>query len=196
MDVDKANKRVMTAPSCVGSAGGVSTRYWFIAVVKNNTEKSVAEKFKKMGIECYVPIQKEYRIWKGGRKAVVDRIIIPTIVFVYCSAAERISILPFVNRFMTDQALETTNGNKRLAVVPDDQIRRLQFMVGNSDTPVTFSSASYKIGDRVRVIRGKLAGLEGTVRVLDNNHSEIIIGLDFLGNARLTIEAINIEPIL
>ncbi len=68
-------------------------------------------------------------------------------------------------------------------------------MVGNSDTPVTFSSVSYKVGDRVRVIRGKLTGLEGTVRTLDSNNSELIIGLDFLGNARLTIETINTEPI-
>lgn len=192
IDADKHN---MTAPFCVGNAGGISTRYWFIAMVKNNTEKSVAEKFKKMGLECYVPIQKEYRKRKDGRKVIVDRVIIPTVVFVYCSEAERISILPFVNRFMTDRSLVKNKGDKCLAVVPDVQIRTLQFMVGNSDTPVTFSATSYNVGDRVRVIRGNLAGLEGLVYVRDTNHSEIVIGLDFLGNARLTIETVNIEPI-
>ncbi len=68
-------------------------------------------------------------------------------------------------------------------------------MVGNSDTPIVFFSMPYKKGDWVRVIRGKLAGLEGEVKTIDDKHSEVIVNLDFLGNARLTIETTDIEPI-
>lgn len=68
-------------------------------------------------------------------------------------------------------------------------------MVGNSDTPVVLSSRPYKKGDWVKIIRGKLMGLEGEVNAIDEKHSEVIVNLDFLGNARVSIETMDIEPI-
>lgn len=188
---------VATVPNGVGDAVGVEKSQWYVAIVKHNTEKSCAEKLDKMGIQTYVPIQAEYRIWKNGRKAKIDRVVIPSIVFIKCTETERREIvkLPFINRFMTNKARVSTNTNKPLAIIPDDQISTLKFMVGNSDTPIIFSNHPYKKGDYVRVVRGNLMGLEGEIQLIDDKHSELIISLDYLGNARLTIETINIEPI-
>lgn len=189
---------VMTGPSGVGSAEGVGKSNWYVAIVKNNTEKSVSEKLAKLGYECYVPLQNEIKVWKNGRKSSVVRVVIPTLVFVKCTESARKEIVryPYIHRFMTDKAAKSvSNGNSTLAIIPDIQIKKLMFMVGNSDTPVLFSAIAYKKGDWVRVIRGKLAGLEGEVKAIDDKHSEVIVNLDFLGNARLTIETINIEPI-
>ncbi len=96
---------------------------------------------------------------------------------------------------MPDRAGSEAGGGKPLATVPDSQIRKLMFMVGNSDTRVEFSSMPYKKGELVRVIRGKLAGLAGEVKTVDDKHSEVIVSLDFLGNARLTIDTADIERI-
>lgn len=189
---------VMTEPSGVGSAVGVAKSNWYIAIVKNNTEKSVFEKLAKLGYECYVPVQKELRVWKNGRRSYVERVVIPTMVFINCSESFRKEIVryPYILRFMTNRAGTSLNvGNKPLAVIPDAQIKKLMFMVGNTDTPVVFSSMSYKKGDWVKIIRGKLVGLEGEVKTIDDKHSEVIVSLDFLGNARLTIETMDIEPI-
>lgn len=191
-------KGVMSVPSGVGSAVGMGEggKSWYVAIVKNNTEKSVVERLEAQGRECYAPIQEETKVWKNGRKATVRRIVIPSLVFVHCTERERRELVsyPYILRFMTNRSgLSHPGGNKPLAVVPDAQIRTLQFMVGNSDTPVTLSSQAYKRGDYVRVVRGRLSGLEGEVQALDDKRSEIIVGLDFLGNARLTINTVDIE---
>lgn len=198
MSADVDSKSVVTVPSGVGGAVGVPEAHWFVAVVKNNTEKSVFEKLNKLGHKCYVPLQEEFRIWKNGKRAVVKHVVIPSMVFINCTESVRRSIvsLPYIIRFMTNRACSSLNGSaKPLAIIPDKQMKQLMFMVGNSDSPISFSNIPYKQGDMVRVIRGKLAGLEGVVKTVDDRHSEVIVNLDFLGNARLTIETIDIERI-
>ena len=85
--------------------------------------------------------------------------------------------------------------NKPLAIIPDSQIRTLQFMVGNSDTPVTFTPCIYRQGDKIRVIRGNLKGLEGEVQVVDDRHSELSVVIGLLGSAKLTIDTVDVELI-
>lgn len=189
---------VSTRPYGVGDAVGVEKTQWFVAIVNHNTEKRVAEKLTKLGITNYLPIQTEFRTWKNGRKAKVDRVVIPSTVFINCTEQQRREIvtLPFINRFMTDKAgSNLENGRKPLASIPNYQIETLQFMIGHSNTPVNLSDTIYKKGDWVKVIRGNLIGLEGEIQAIDSNHSEIIVRIDFLGTARLTIDTINVVPI-
>lgn len=198
MNADPITTGVTTEPTGVGGAVGVSGAKWFVAIVKHNTEKAVGERLTEMGYETYVPIQTEYKVWRNGRKAKVDRVVIPSVVFIRCTERERRVVVtsPFVNRFMTNKAgTSAPAGNKPLAIIPDHQIAKLRFILCNSDTPVEFSSRTYRKGDIVRVIRGNLRGLEGEVHSIDDKNSELIISLDCLGNARLVIETINVEPV-
>lgn len=68
-------------------------------------------------------------------------------------------------------------------------------MLGQSDIPVEISEKPFKAGDRVRVIRGDLAGLEGEVLDLRNSKSELIVAFNFFGCARLLIDTVNLEII-
>lgn len=187
------------AASVVSGAVGVPdvNLQWFVAIVKNNTEKATSQRLVDLGYNAYLPIQKETRVWKNGRKATIDRVVIPSVVFIRCTDSQRKEIcrLPYINRFMVDRASSSTRSTGRVAVIPDRQMQMLQFMVGNSDEPVEFSSNYLKKGDAVRVVRGRLAGLEGEVHAVDEKHSSIVVRLDYLGSALLTIETINIQPI-
>lgn len=198
MSARNETNSVVTVPSGVGSAVGVAKSNWFVAVVKNNTEKAVLERMLKLGYECYVPIQKEIRIWRNGKRAIVDRVVIPSLVFIHCTEAVRRDVvsLPFIIRFLTNRAGSSPEGlNKPLAIIPDGQIRTLQFMVGNSDTPVTFTPCIYRQGDKIRVIRGNLKGLEGEVQIVDDRHSELSVVIGLLGSAKLTIDTVDVELI-
>lgn len=198
MSARNETNSVVTMPSGVGSAVGVAKSNWFVAVVKNNTEKAVLERMLKLGYECYVPIQKEIRIWRNGKRAIVDRVVIPSLVFIHCTEAVRRDVvsLPFIIRFLTNRAGSSPEGlNKPLAIIPDSQIRTLQFMVGNSDTPVTFTPCIYRQGDKIRVIRGNLKGLEGEVQIVDDRHSELSVVIGLLGSAKLTIDTVDVELI-
>lgn len=122
-------------------AVGMSNRLWYVAVVNNRSEKRVAEKLTKMGVENYLPSQQEIHIWKSGKKVKIDKILIPAKIFVHCTERERKELvtLPFIKRFMTNIARTSTLSNKPLAVVTDDEMFKLKFMLGAADSEVSFS---------------------------------------------------------
>lgn len=189
---------VAAVPSGVDDAVGVSDRKWYVAIVGNNREKSVAEKLEALGFESFVASQEELRVWKNGRRKTVDRVLLSAIVFVRCTESERRRIvvnLPYINRFMTDRAAKSDASlNRPLAVVPDSQMAALRFMLGQSDNPVTFSG-DYVRGQNVRVVRGNLRGLEGEIVSLADGSSQLVIVIDALGCAKVHINPIDVERI-
>ena len=167
-----------------------------MAIVNRNSEKQSAEKLEKLGVETYVPIQKEIRVWKNGRKSKVDRIVIPATLFVHCTEAIRREIvgLPFIFRFLTNRAGSLKDSAlKPVAIIPEKEIGRLKFMLGQSDIPVSLTSRPYIKGDKVRVVRGSLMGLEGEVVDMSSSKVELTVDMDMLGGARLLIDTVNLE---
>lgn len=172
--------------------------HWYIAIVKNNTEKTVSDRLTKERVEHYLPVQTVWRLWKNGRKAKVDRVVIRAIIFIHCTEAERRAIvrLPYIHRFMTDRALRGESDLAcPVAIVSDSEIQRLRFMLGQSDVPVEISECQYKKGDKVKVTRGSLAGLEGEVLSLNPRKSEVTVSLQYFGCARLLIDTTDLELI-
>lgn len=190
--------RLAAATDGVDDAVGVEKSQWFVAIVNHNTEKSCAEKLEKLKIEHYLPTQTEYKVWKNGRKAKIERVVIPSTIFIKCTESERREIvkLPFINRFMTNKAGVSKNpSQKPLAIIPDNQIHLLKFMLNQSDIPVDIIGEKFKAGDNVRIIRGDLAGLEGVVLDMKNPKSEFLISINIFGYARLIIDTINLTKI-
>ena len=187
---------VASAQPCVDDAVGVSggERRWYVAIVRNRSERKVREQLERQGVTCYLPTQDEVRVWADGRRVRQQRVVIPATIFIRCTEPERrrLVTLPYINRFLTNRAGATVNGATRpLATIPDAQIATLRFMLGHSDTPVTITS-DYSPGDRVRVIRGDLRGLEGEV-IHSPGQSELVVRLDILGCARVAIDPIDVE---
>jgi len=189
---------VPSVANVVDDAVGMEKSHWYVAIVNHNSEKTVAEKLDKLSVANYLPIQTEIRVWRNGRKAKVDRVVIPSVIFIHCTESERKGIvgLPFIFRFMTDKAGSTSeSGSKPVVTIPDNQIERLKFMLGQSDILVEVTEKPFKTGDKVRVIRGSLAGLEGEVTDLNSAKSKLVVALDFFGCARLSIDTVNLEII-
>lgn len=188
---DKTGEKSDAAPS--------PAVHWYVAIVSNNTEKSCGDKLEKAGYEVYVPTQREMRRWKNGRRKLIDRVVIPSVVFIRCTEHERkkeIVGLPYIKRFMTDRARQAlTPAGTCIAVVPDAQIEKLRFILYNSDTPVSIESAPLRLGDKVRVVRGRLMGLEGNVIQHREGNPDIIVQLDILGCARMNISEDDLERI-
>lgn len=185
-----------TATMGVGDAVGVARSHWFVAIVKNNTEKSVAEKLSDAGVTFYLPTQEELRIWRNGRRKKVERVVIPATIFIHCTEPERREIvkLPYINRFMTNKAACSPGRvGSPLAVIPDSQIRTLRFMLGNAEGEVTVSPV-YGKGDKVKVIRGCLRGLEGEI-IETSGGSELMVRIDIFGCARVSINPTNVSKI-
>lgn len=199
MSADRhTSNSVAPVTDVVDDAVGVGKSYWFVAIVNHNSEKQSSEKLDKMGVINYLPTQKEIRVWRNGRKSKVDRIVIPSTIFIHCTEQRRREIvgLPFIFRFMTNKAGSIKDStNKPLARIPDNEIERLKFMLGQSDIPIEITDKPFKAGDKVRVIRGNLAGLEGEVMNMKEAKSELIVALNIFGCAKLSIDTVNLEII-
>lgn len=195
MIADDRQGGVAAVLSGVDDAVGVPPGKWFVAIVNSRHEKTVAEKLEALGHSAYVAAQKEMRVWKNGRRKVVDRVVIPSVVFVNCTEKTRREIvnLPYIFRFMVNRSAESGALNKPVAVIPDNEIAKLKFMLGQSDYPVNFEPVSFKVKDNVRVIRGSLTGLVGeVVKESDGAHTLTVV-IEHLGCAKVNIDAQDVE---
>lgn len=163
---------------------------WIAALVQMNCERKSAEKLSKLGILNYVPIQEEIHQWSDRRKK-ITRVVIPMIVFIRVDEIERnlVRDLSFIYKLITYP------GQSQPAIIPDSQISQLQFMVDNSKGQIVFKESSLCIGDTIRVIRGPLKGLTGSVCQTEDKKLMVAVRLDFLGYACVNIPIADIEQI-
>lgn len=179
-----------SVPHGVDGAVGVSGANWYVAIVNSRHEKKVALNLAQIGLESFVATQDELRVWKNGRRKIVARVVIPSMVFIRCTEAQRRRIvsLPYINRFMVNRMADSGVLNKPVAIIPDRQIQTLKFMLGQSDHEVNFLPGPFVANEKVRVIRGKLKGLEGTVmHGTDDTTRKLIVQMGILGGATVTI---------
>lgn len=188
---------VAAVPEGVDDAVGVPAVKWFVAIVNSRHEKSVADKLLSAGIETYVATQKEMRVWANGRRKLIDRVVIPSMVFVRCSEKERRVIVnhPYINRFLVNRSAESHGLNKPVAVIGDAEIKKLKFMLGQTDTPVEFVPTEFRVKDNVRVIRGSFRGLEGEIRENSDGTHTLVVGFPLLGGAKVFIKPQDVEKI-
>ena len=180
-------------------AGGVPERKWLVAVVKTNFEEVCRKQLEEKGYEAYVACQKETKVYRNRHRREVTRIIIGRMVFVHVNEHERLQILkdfPVINFFLTNKAARANEfGRHPFAVIPDAQMKRLQFMLYNADTPVGFTSEPLRQGDHIRVVRGPLANYEGQVIRL-GSASYLVVTLEALGSAMVNISPDSLERIV
>lgn len=197
MDTEGTLKCVAAMPKGVDGAVGVSEAKWFAAIVNSRHEKAVGDKLKEISIESYVATQREMRVWSNGRRRMIDRVVIPSVVFVRCTEKERRSIvnLPYINRFMVNRSAASGSLRRPVAVIGDMEIGRLKFMLGQSDQPVDFVPTAFHVNDNVRVVRGNLRGLEGEIRSNSDGTHTLIVSLSLLGGATVFIDPRDVEKI-
>ena len=81
--------RTLTWPEAWGLVAGG----WFVVLVGHNGERAVGRRLGERGYEVYVALQREVRVWRDGRRREVDRVVIPSVVFVRCGEGERRDVL-------------------------------------------------------------------------------------------------------
>ena len=85
-------------------------------------------------------------------------------------------------------------GESTPAVIPDQQMLRFKFMLDYSDETISMSTSPLAPGEKIRVIKGPLAGLEGEL-VHVNGKSKVAVRLTMLGCACVDIPAGCVEPV-
>lgn len=166
------------------------SKKWYAVHVRSCCEKKVAQKLRSLGINTYLPIQKEVRQWSDRNKA-VDVILIPMIIFIELEYERILEIkkLSFIYDFLK------APGQKEPAIIPDNQIEALKYMVGDGENGIVFSREDYSKGKFVTIRRGKLKGLSGYVKDNSNGKTKIGIVIDLLGCATVEVHISDLKPI-
>lgn len=172
-----------------GTGEGVAhSKRWYVAMVRMHHEKKVAERLDKLGIENFVPVQQEIHQWSDRRKK-VEAVLLPMMVFVHADPKERMEVLGLstVSRYMV------MRGESTPAVIPDEQMARFRFMLDYSEEAISMNSVPLARGEKVRVIKGPLAGLVGELVTVDGK-SQIAVRLNVLGCACVDMPMGYVEP--
>lgn len=173
------------------------SKLWFVGIVPSLTEIRIGEVLTEMGYETYIPVQYVKKQLKSGKIKETARVVIPARVLVHVTESERLAILKtnIIKRFLVDRSRTPDKyGRHPVAVIPEKQIEVLRYMLFHSDKPVSFKEEFYSVGERVRVTRGNLKGLEGVVCYVNGN-ANISISMDILGTALIQIDRDSIELI-
>jgi len=167
----------------------ITKKVWLAAYVKMHHEIKTRDRLTAMGIENFLPVQEVIRQW-SDRKKKVNRVLIPMMIFVHVDKTQQTEVLTLsaVSRYMV------LRNEHRPAIIPDKQMERFRFMLDNADETVTFNSDTMRAGEKVRVIKGPLAGLEAELITIDGN-STIVVRIEQLGCATVEMNVSSVEMI-
>ncbi|MCM1176214.1 MAG: UpxY family transcription antiterminator [Clostridium sp.] len=155
---------------------------WIAALVQMNCERKAEAKLNGLGYETFLPVQKEVHQW-SDRKKIIDRIVIPMVLFVRVAPKEYevIRNLSFIHKLLA------LPGSKQIASpIPDEQIIRLKTLLEKAPSQVCFEPNIHK-GDKVTVKIGALKGLEGYI-IQECANSILVLEIELLGCVKLKIE--------
>ena len=135
---------------------------WFAIYTKPRWEKKVAEKLEEKRIEHYLPLVKTLKLW-SDRKKWVQEPLFKSYIFVHVDKPEYFSAI------QTPGAVKYITFEGKAVSIPPVQIEAIRTFIESGDELFT-EPPVMKVGDRVKVMRGSLKGLEGTLVEFHHKH--------------------------
>jgi transcription termination/antitermination protein NusG len=146
---------------------------WYAVGVRSRHEFSVTERLVKSGIDAFLPIVERIRKWKDRNK-VVEFSLFPGYLFVHIpqNNISRLSVLktPGVVRFIGPTLGEPEP-------VPAEQINSLKKLLESKEALDPYPYL--KDGNRVRINKGPLSGVEGILVGRKGIHN-LVLSVDIL----------------
>jgi transcription termination/antitermination protein NusG len=145
---------------------------WYAVWTRSKQEKAAAVILSRLGVRHYLPLRSELRQWSDRRQK-IEVPLFSGYLFVHLNPLKdtRLKVLrvPGVVAFVGNQTGPLP--------IPHKEIEDIQAVLASgTDCSV---QPSLKEGDRVRVVRGPLAGVEGTL-VRANSESRLFISIDMI----------------
>lgn len=151
------------------------TLNWYAARTRYQLERRIKEELDRLHVECFVPFRK-VTLERNGKRTEVERPLISGLVFV--RADERTGLSLLSEHFLNLNYLRSREtGN--LLIIPDKQMEDFKFLVDFSEEAIQVINENSKRGDRVRVVKGEFAGVEGEL-VRIQGHNRVVVRLEGL----------------
>jgi transcription antitermination factor NusG len=168
----------------VATAGGA----WYAVLTRSRQEKIAASMLDYLAVANFLPLTTQERRW-SDRKQMVSVPLFPGYLFVRIvrsnEALLRVLKIPGVVDFVR-------NRNGPIAI-PEKEIDDVHAVLahGRGCAPHPFLLA----GDRIRVTRGALAGIEGTL-IRNGSQSKVVISVEMIQRSvAVNVDLADVEPI-
>lgn len=159
---------------------------WCAVYTRHQHEKTIEEMLKAKGFEVFLPVYESTRRWKDRRK-VLSLPLFPCYVFVRGAHERRLPVLttPGVHMIISR--------GERVATVPEEEIEAIRRTV---DGPYRVEPHPFlRCGERVRVVRGSLEGVEG-ILTRKKNLFRLVLSVDMLAQSvSVEIDAMDVVPV-
>ena len=160
---------------------------WCAVYTRHQHEKSIGETLRAKGFEVFLPLYESTRRWKDRRK-ILSLPLFPCYVFVRGAHERRLPVLttPGVHMIISR--------GERVATVSEEEIDAIRRAVEGtlSVEPHPF----LRCGERVRVVRGSLEGVEG-VLTRKKNLCRLVLSVEMLAQSvSVEIDALDVVPVI
>jgi transcription antitermination factor NusG len=161
--------------------------HWWALYTRHQHEKTVAEMLTSKGFDVFLPLYESTRRWKD-RKKVLSLPLFPCYVFVRGGLGRRLQVVstPGVHMILSR--------GEQVAFIPEAEIQAIRAVVDGHYRvePHPF----LKCGDRVRVIRGSLDGVEG-ILTRKKNLIRLVLSVEMLAQSvAVEVNASDVEPVI
>lgn len=151
---------------------------WYALQTRSNLEKSVVNELDSKGIPTFCPSFSESHQW-ADRKKTIERPVFPGYVFTrFCDPSPvKLRVL------QTNGVVRILGMGKLIEPIPDEQIESIRRMLTSGK--VCFPHPFLQEGSRVRVKRGPLKDIEGTL-VRIKQQTRLVLSVDLISHSVAT----------
>ena len=161
---------------------------WYAVKTRSRGEKVAATMIDALGINHFLPLAPELRQW-SDRKQVVNLPLFPGYLFVRMNPSKE-STLPVLR---VPGVVGIVGNHAGPSPIPDYEIEGVRRVLehGVQCAPHPF----LKEGDRVRIVRGALAGVEGTL-IRSNSETRLAISIEMIQRSiSVSVLRQDVEPV-
>lgn len=163
---------------------------WYVAVVRVNCEEKIAKSIlsnlnrNDIWFEYWVPkIKVVYIDKRTNKRKVKEKCFLSTFIFCHVSQKQLDEI-----RFRSDvYKMLTMPGQKKIYRIPDNKFNNYRNLVDNDEEPVSEAPVPLKKGIKVRVMEGKMKGLEAYVQRYNGKKAVIGNEIKYISGATIEI---------
>jgi len=150
-----------------GTLSSVGSESWYAVQTRARHERVVVQRFREKGLTTFLPLVTEVRRWSDRKKS-VEVPLFGCYVFVKIMPTneDRQKVL------RTDSVFDLVGVSRRGTPIPDDQIDEVRIIL---EGRINWESYPFlKVGQRIRIRSGALAGVEGILVSKDGKRSVVV----------------------